>query len=96
MLLVVAAAHWALYAVVLRAALGAAEVEVRRAGLVRWTGLVLGLEALVIAGAGVYVLALLDRHAAGWAWVAPAVWAVVGAAVPLQVVVGRIVRSAVR
>lgn len=81
---------------VLRPALAADDPDARRAGLVRWTGLMLGLEALVAAGAGVYVLAVMERHPGGWAWVAPAVGAVVGSALPLQVFVGRIMRSAVR
>ncbi len=54
----------------------------------------LGLGVLIAVLAGIYVLALLSRHPSGWAWVAPAVGAVVGSAVPLQIVVGRIMRSA--
>jgi hypothetical protein len=54
----------------------------------------LGLGALIAVCAGVYVLAQLSRHPAGFAWVAPAVGAVIGSAVPLQIVVGRIMRSA--
>lgn len=56
----------------------------------------LGLEALIAAAAGVYVLAMVQHGAPRWAWVAPALGAVIGSALPLQVVVGRIMRSAIR
>jgi hypothetical protein len=94
--LAAAAIQYALYATVLRPALAADDVERRREGLVRWTALMLVLETLVAAAAGVYVLALLQRHPGGWAWVAPALGLVVGSALPLQLVVGRIMRSVLR
>ena len=96
MLLAAAALQYVLYALVLRPALRDEDPERRRAGLVRWTGFLLGYEALVAAGSAVYVLAVMQRHPGGWAWVAPAIGAVAGSAIPLQVVVGRIMRSALR
>ena len=96
MLLAAGAVQYLLYLAVLRPALRGDDLEVRRAGLVRWTGLMLGLEGVVAAAAVVYVLAVAQRHPGGWAWVAPAIGAMIGSALPLQLIVGRIMRSALR
>jgi len=89
-----AAAQYAIYAVFLRAGLAEQDLELRRAALVRWTGVELAWQAIVVAAVGVYAIALWMRHVPGWAWVAPGVGAVLGTALPLQFAVSRILRAA--
>ena len=50
-------------------------------------------QALVVVGSGTYVAVLASAHARGYAWVAPAVGAVFGTAVPLQFAVIAILRA---
>ena len=50
----------------------------------------------MLGAAGAYVLVLARRHQAGIAWVAPGLGIVLGTAVPLQVVLSRLIRTATR
>ena len=59
----------------------------------RWLKVVLIWQALVLAAAAGYVAVLASDHVPGFAWAAPAIAAVFGTALPLQLVVMRIMRA---
>jgi hypothetical protein len=94
--LLAGAAHWLLYARLLSPALTDDDLEARAHALKRWLAWAVGIQILVVVGAGLYVLMLVLRHQRGIAWVAPGLGAVIGTALPLQVVVSRLLRSATR
>ncbi len=58
-----------------------------------WIKVVLSWQVLVVAGSLLYVAVLASRHLHGVAWVAPAVGAVLGTALPLQVAAISIMRA---
>ena len=60
----------------------------------RWMKVVLVWQGLVLGGSAVYMVALGPGHPPGIAWVAPAVGATFGTALPLQFVVMAALRSA--
>lgn len=74
-----------------RATTGSAEA--RRQALRRWILFAFGWQAAVLAFVGVYVGLQLSGHPGSPAWPAPAVGAVVGTALPLQVVVISLLRG---
>jgi hypothetical protein len=90
------ATHWVLYARLLGPALAQDDLEARARALKRWLARAVGLQVLVVVGAGLYVLVLVLRHQRGIAWVAPGLGAVIGTALPLQVVLSRLLRSVTR
>ncbi len=59
----------------------------------RWLKFVIVWQVLVLAGCVLYVSMLASRHLRSVAWIAPAVGAVFGTALPLQVAVMAILRS---
>lgn len=67
--------------------------EERRLALRRWVLFTVAWQLAVLAFVGVYVALQVAGHARGGFWAAPAVGAVVGTALPLQVVVAGILRS---
>ncbi len=64
-----------------------------RAAVGRWLKVVLVWQAVVVAGSATYVAVLASQHTRGFAWVAPAVGAVFGTALPLQVAVIAMLRA---
>lgn len=75
-------------------ALRSNELEQVRPALKGWLRIAIIWQVMVLAGCGVYLLALTSRHGHGIAWISPAVGAVFGTALPLQFVVVAILRSA--
>jgi hypothetical protein len=75
--------HWALYA---RAAPGLrlADLDQRRAALLRYFKWLAGWEAAVLIAAVAYLVLTRTTAPAGLAWIAPAVGALLGNALPLQ------------
>jgi hypothetical protein len=65
-----------------------------RPALKRWIKVALVWEVLVLTACAAYMALLSSRHGAGIAWIAPAVGAVLGTALPLQFVVISIARAA--
>jgi hypothetical protein len=70
-------------------------VDERKRAMLRWFVLQAASWAVVLLGAIVYV-SLVRGRASGVLWILPALGAVVGTGVPLQLAVGRIARSALR
>ena len=68
----------------LRDALRTHDAGLIRPGIERWLKVVIVWQALVMVGSGTYMAVLASAHTRGYAWVAPAVGAVFGTAVPLQ------------
>jgi hypothetical protein len=68
-------------------------VAVVRQAAVRWIKVSVAWQALVLAGSAAYVLALSPGHAHGFDWIAPALGALLGTALPLQLVVVSLMRS---
>ncbi|MDR0358519.1 MAG: hypothetical protein LBJ87_03515 [bacterium] len=95
MLLVCGAVQYALYSRVLVPGLARESVEERKRAMLRWFVLQAIAWVVVLAGAIVYVN-LVRSHASGLLWILPALGAVVGTGIPLQLAVGRIARSALR
>jgi hypothetical protein len=69
------------------------EPEARREALRRWVLFTIGWQVVVLAFVGVYVGLTISAHPQGAFWAAPAVGAVIGTALPLQVVVAGLLRS---
>jgi hypothetical protein len=65
-----------------------------RPALKRWIVVAIVWQVLVLGGCVVYLVALGHAHGPGFAWVSPAVGAAFGTAIPLQLVVVAILRSA--
>lgn len=70
--------------------------DARRSALKRWLLFVAVWQGLVIAGLVAYAVLGPSRRGAGPAWVAPPLAVLVGTALPLQLAVVRIARSALR
>ncbi len=87
------AIQYGLYRVLLRGALQTHDAGLLRPGIERWLKVVIVWQALVVVGSGTYVAVLASAHARGYAWVAPAVGAVFGTAVPLQFALIAILRA---
>lgn len=65
-----------------------------RPAVTRWLKVVLVWQVVVVGLAAGYVLTLAPTHPPGLAWVAPAIAAIFGTALPLQVAVIAILRAA--
>jgi hypothetical protein len=63
-----------------------------RSAVRRWLKVVLAWQAVVLVVSAGYVAVLSSTHT-GYAWVAPAIGAVFGTAIPLQVAVFAILRA---
>ncbi|MBO0688343.1 MAG: hypothetical protein J2P40_02030 [Candidatus Dormibacteraeota bacterium] len=87
--------QYALYSRVLVPGLDRESVEERKRAMLRWFVLQAIAWVIVLAGAVVYVN-LVRSHVSGLLWILPALGAVVGTGIPLQLAVGRIARSALR
>jgi len=61
--------------------------------MVRWIKVDLVLQTAILAGAGVYIAVQTSNHVRGAGLVAPPVGAVVGSALPLQLVVAAMLRA---
>jgi hypothetical protein len=59
-----------------------------------WLKVVIVWQLVVLVASGVYIAVLASRHVPGGLWVAPAVGAVFGTAMPLQIAVFSLLRSA--
>jgi hypothetical protein len=77
----------------LRVPLQTREVARMRPAIGRWLKVVLLWQVVVVAVSASYVAVLASGHPRGFAWVAPAIAAVFGTAVPLQVAVMAILRA---
>jgi hypothetical protein len=77
----------------LRTAVRSRDPALVRPALVRWIKVAIVWQVLVLAGCGVYLLAFGPAHGKSVAWISPAVGAVLGTAIPLQLVVMAILRS---
>ena len=80
----------------LQPALRASEAPQRRLGLRRWVAFLVVWQLLVIAAVVVYAVLAARSHPHGLAWAAPALGAIAGTAIPLQLAVAGISRSALR
>jgi hypothetical protein len=87
------ALQYGLYHRLLREQLRTHDLELVRPALKRWIKVTIVWQVLVLGGSALYLAALGSRHGHGVAWVAPAVGAVFGTALPLQFVVMAIMRS---
>jgi hypothetical protein len=92
--LVAFAAQYGLYYRILHRALRSRDPELMRPALKRWARTAVVWQVLVLVASGLYMVVMGSRHGSGWAWIAPAVGAVFGTAVPLQLVVGSTLRAA--
>ena len=86
--------QYGLYHRLLRGALLSKDLELARPALGRWLRVAVAWQLLVLAACGLYIVVLGSRHLGGYAWPAPAIGAVFGTAIPLQVVVFGIMRAA--
>ena len=80
----------------LQPALRGTDLEAARPAISRWVKVVLVFQTAVVVVTVAYVVLLASRHPHGLAWAAPAVGAVVGTALPLQLAVMAIMRAARR
>jgi len=64
-----------------------------RSAIGTWLKVVLVWQVAVVAVSATYVAVLASQHPSGFAWVAPAIGAVFGTAMPLQVAVIAIMRA---
>ena len=65
----------------------------RRQALRRWVVFTIAWQVTVLCGVGLYIAANLLRHSRGGFWAAPAVGAVLGTALPLQLVVAGLLKN---
>jgi hypothetical protein len=85
-----------LYSRTLAPVLNTDDLDARAQGLKRWLAREAAVQVVTLAAAGLYVLLVFRRHQPGIAWVAPGLGVVLGTAVPLQVVLSRLIRTATR
>jgi len=90
---VAAAAQIGLYATMLRRALRLSDLELARPAIGRWVKTVLVFQTLVLLATGLYIWVMASKHLHGIAWTAPAIGAVIGTALPLQLAVMSILRA---
>jgi hypothetical protein len=88
--------QFGLYVLMLQTALRSREIDKARPAVMRWFKTVLVWQLLVVLAAASYVALLGAHHPRGLAWVTPAVAAVFGTAIPLQVVVISVMRAGKR
>jgi hypothetical protein len=82
-----------LYLRLLRPSLKSADPELVRTGMVRWIKIDLVIQVAILAAAGAYIAVQTSNHVRGAGLVAPPVGAVLGSALPLQVVVAGMLRA---
>ena len=82
-----------LYGWLLRRALLTRELSVMRPAIFRWLKVVLVWQVAVVLVSATYVAVLGSKHPGGFAWVAPAIGAIFGTAMPLQLAVIAIMRA---
>ena len=87
------AVQFGLYTSMLQRALRLPDLELARPAIGRWVKTVLVFQTLVLLATGAYVAAMASRHLHGVAWAAPAIGAVIGTALPLQLAVMSILRA---
>ncbi len=80
----------------LGARLQAGTVEERRTALTRWFKFAVAWQGLVLLAIAAYSVPMAHHHPPGIAWLAPVIGAVLGTALPLQLVVVQILRAAAR
>jgi hypothetical protein len=80
----------------LRPALGSRDIDRARPAFVRWIIVDAAWQAVVLAAGYVYFLAGARAHTGGIAWIAPGLAAILGTALPLQVVVISLLNAARR
>ena len=85
--------QYSLFHQLLRGPLQTRDVARMRSAVGRWLKVVLAWQVVVLAVSAGYVALLSSAHATGYAWVAPALGAVFGTAIPLQVAVFAILRA---
>jgi hypothetical protein len=61
--------------------------------MIRWIKLDLVIQAAILVGAGVYIAVQTSNHVRGAGLVGPPVGAVLGSALPLQLVVAAMLRA---
>jgi hypothetical protein len=86
--------QYAGYERLLAAGLDSPGVDERRSAIKRWLYFALAWQSLVIAGILVYAFVMTHGHRSGLTWVAPAVAALIGTALPYQLAAMRLVRAA--
>ena len=77
----------------LQRALRLADLELARPAIARWVKTVVVFQILVLLASGSYVAVMASKQLHGVAWTAPALGAVIGAALPLQLAVMSILRA---
>ena len=82
-----------LYQWLLRRPLGTHDISLMRPAIFTWLKVVLAWQVAVVAVSATYVAVVGSKHPGGFAWVAPAIGAVFGTAMPLQVAVIAIMRA---
>ena len=85
--------QYGLFARLLEGPLRTRDVAQMRPAVGRWLKVVLVWQVVVLLVSAGYVASLSSAHAAGYAWVAPAIGAVFGTAIPLQVAVVAILKA---
>jgi hypothetical protein len=88
------AAQYGLYHRLLHPALKSREPDLIRPAVKRWVKTVIYWQVFVLVASGLYMVVLGSRHGPGFLWISPAVGAVFGTAIPLQLVVGSTLRAA--
>ncbi|HEX6488530.1 MAG TPA: hypothetical protein VF137_06605 [Candidatus Dormibacteraeota bacterium] len=68
-------------------------VEQRRSALRRWLVFAVAWQLAVLVGIGIYIAVISGGSHSSAAWIAPAAGALVGTALPLQVVVMSLMRG---
>lgn len=86
--------QYGLYHRLLREPLRTRDLEHVRPAIMRWMKIAIVSQVLVLVACGLYLAALTSRHGHSAVWIAPAVGAAFGTALPLQFVVMAILRSA--
>jgi hypothetical protein len=85
--------QYGLYHYMLRQPLKTRDVALMRPAVVRWLKVILAWQVVVVGAAIGYVAVLAATRPHGYAWVAPAIGAVFGTALPLQFAVVAILRA---
>jgi hypothetical protein len=88
------AVQYAGYDRLLAAGLNRPEVDARGRAIKHWLYFALVWQSLVLAGILVYAFVMTHGHRSGLIWVAPAVAALIGTALPYQLAAMRLVRAA--
>lgn len=86
--------QYGIYHRLLKQALRSRDIEMARPAVGRWLKVVIVWQLVVLVTSGIYIAVLASRHIPGGLWIAPAAGAVVGTAIPLQIAVMSMLRSA--